>query len=935
MLDKEEKVDYGKTLNLPQTEFQMKAGLPQKEPELLKYWEDNKIYEKSLENREKKFLLHDGPPYANGDIHIGHALNKILKDIILKYKRLRGYYSPYVPGWDTHGLPIELKVNELLGDKVKDMDKLDIIEECKKYAMKYVGIQKEGFKRLGIFGDWENPYITLKPEYEAKQLEVFGKLYENGYIFKGLKPIYWSPATETALAEAEIEYHDHKSPSIYVKFEAKDEIKDKFNIELKDGEKLYCVIWTTTPWTLPGNVAISLHPEFDYVFARTEKGILIMAEGLLEKAFKDIGIENYEIIKTVKGAELENLKCLHPFIDRESLIILGEHVTLEAGTGCVHTAPGHGQDDYVVGTRYRLPILSPIDHKGVLTEEAGQFAGLFYKKANKEIVDYLTETGHLLNVREISHSYPHDWRSKTPVIFRATEQWFVKCEGSDLRENALKALDDVKFVPDWGRNRITSMLESRPDWCISRQRVWGVPIPVFYNEKNGKEIFTQEILERVIEKVKVEGSAAWFKYSPVELIGQDMLDKLGLKNEEIRKETNIMDVWFDSGSSHKAVLDVYEELYSPADMYLEGSDQHRGWFQTSLLTAVGVDGKAPYKELLTHGFVNDGKGMKMSKSAGNVVRPQEVIEKYGADILRLWCASVDYRDDVKISDNIMKQMTESYRRLRNTARYILGNINDFDPKKDRVEYNELMEMDKWAMHKLEKLKRKVNENYEKYEFYNLFYDIHYFAAVDMSAFYLDILKDRLYTSKKDSKERRAAQTVMTDILIAFTKMMTPVLSFTAEEIWQMLPEAVKESESVLTADWYEENDIYINEEIAIKWDKIIKMRDAVNKSLEEARKDKTIGHSLNAEVIIYNEEKSEIEFINNNKELLEDVFIVSKLTATLEKTGEESSEVKGMYVKIEKAPGEKCERCWKYSENLGTNEEYPDICPRCTSVLTK
>ncbi|MBC2851427.1 isoleucine--tRNA ligase [Cetobacterium sp. 8H] len=928
-----EERDYGKTLNLPKTSFQMRANLPTKEPNILKKWNDEKIYEKGLEKGNKTFILHDGPPYANGGIHIGHALNKILKDIILKYKRLSGYKVPYVPGWDTHGLPIELKVSEELGEKMKDMSALEIREKCATYARKWVEIQKEGFQRLGILGEWDNPYLTLNPEYEAKQLEVFGELYENGYVFKGLKPIYWSPVTETALAEAEIEYKNHVSPSIYVKMEANKDIMDKLGMT----EELYLVIWTTTPWTLPANTGICLNGEFEYGVYSTEKGNLILAKVLADKAFADMGIEKVELIKEFVGADLENLTYKHPFLDRTGRVVLGTHVTAEAGTGVVHTAPGHGQDDYVVGVRYGLPIVSPINNKGVLTEEAGQFAGLFYKKANKVIAEYLTGTGHLLSYKEFEHSYPHDWRSKTPVIFRATEQWFIRCEGSDLREKALGALDNVKFVPEWGKNRIGSMLETRPDWCISRQRTWGVPIPVFYNEVTGKEIFEREILNRVIEIVKKEGSGAWVKYSAEELIGEELLEKYNLKGLELRKETNIMDVWFDSGVSHRSVLETREGLHRPADLYLEGSDQHRGWFQTSLLTSVGSTGDAPFKMLLTHGFVNDGEGKKMSKSVGNVVAPQDVIKVYGADILRLWCASVDYSEDVKISDNILKQMAEAYRRVRNTARYILGNSSDFNPATDAVAYEDLMEIDKWALNKLERLKRTVTESYEKYEFYNLFQEIHYFAGIDMSAFYLDIIKDRLYAEKADSKERRAAQTVMSEILVTLTKMVTPILSFTAEEIWDTLPEALKDSESVLLTDWYENNDSYLRDDLDTKWEEIGKIRKDVNKVLELARQgeNKIIGNSLDAKVILNTTDETLKKFLVENRDLLEEAFIVSQLEVvdSKEETFVKGEEQEALYIRVEHADGEKCERCWKYSTELGSNEEHPTVCPRCTSAL--
>ncbi|MCS5421630.1 MULTISPECIES: isoleucine--tRNA ligase [Psychrilyobacter] len=931
----EEKKDYGKTLNLPKTSFQMRANLAGKEPQMLNVWRKQNIYEKSLKEGAKQFILHDGPPYANGDIHIGHALNKILKDIILKYKRLQGFDAPYVPGWDTHGLPIEFKVAEELGDKIKDMHPLKIREKCTKYAKKWVEKQKEGFKRLGILGEWDNPYLTLNPEYEAEQLEVFKELYENGYIFKGLKPIHWSPVSKTALAEAEIEYHNHKSPTMFLKMEANPDA-----LEAMDVEEASFVIWTTTPWTIPANMAICLNEKFDYGIYKTSKGNLILAEGLAEKALADMGIEGAELIKKFKGGELEKLTYKHPFLDRTGLIILGDHVTLEAGTGCVHTAPGHGQDDYVVATRYGIEVICPVDQDGHLTDEAGErFSGMFYQKANKAILAYMEETGHLLHTEVIEHSYPHDWRSKTPVIFRATEQWFVKIEGSDVREKALKALEDVEFLPAWGRNRLTTMMENRPDWCISRQRTWGVHIPIFYNNKTGEEIFNSEIADKVIALVKKEGSAAWVKYSAEELIGEELLEKYNLKDIELRKETNIMDVWFDSGVSHRSVLNTRDYLRRPADLYLEGSDQHRGWFQTSLLTSIGSTGDAPYKTILTHGFVNDKDGKKMSKSVGNTVDPMDIINTYGADILRLWCASVDYSDDVRISDNAIKQISESYRRVRNTARYILGNTNDFDPATDKVAYEDLTEIDKWALHRLETLKTNVTANYDKYEFYNLFNDIHYFAGIEMSAFYLDIIKDRLYVEKTDSVARRSAQTVMHEVLAAMTKMISPVLSFTAEEIWGKLPEAAKDTDSVLLTSWYEANPEWINEELGTKWDEISKLRKEVNKVLEKARQgeNKIIGNALDAKLELHIADEKLKAFVESNKELLEMVFLVSQFDIVNEEAEEftKAEEIEGLSLRVSHAAGEKCERCWKYSESLGTDTEYSDICPRCTDVMTK
>ena len=929
----EEKKDYGKTLNLPKTNFQMRANLPNKEPQMLNVWKKQNIYEKSLKEGARQFILHDGPPYANGDIHIGHALNKILKDIILKYKRLQGFDAPYVPGWDTHGLPIEFKVAEELGDKIKGMHPLKIREKCTKYANKWVNKQKEGFKRLGILGEWDNPYLTLNPEYEAEQLEVFKELYENGYIFKGLKPIHWSPVSKTALAEAEIEYHNHKSPTMYLKMEANPDA-----LEVLGVDEASFVIWTTTPWTIPANMAICLNEKFDYGVYKTSKGNLVLAKELAESSFKTMGIEDVELLNEFKGSELEKLTYKHPFLDRTGMIILGDHVTLEAGTGCVHTAPGHGQDDYVVSTRYGIEVVCPVDQDGHLTDEAGElFSGMFYAKANKAILAHTEETGHLLFTEVIEHSYPHDWRSKTPVIFRATEQWFVKIEGSDIRENALKALEDVEFLPAWGRNRLTTMMENRPDWCISRQRTWGVHIPIFYNNKTGQEIFNSEIADRVISIVKKEGSGAWVKYSAEELIGEELLAKYNLTEVELRKETNIMDVWFDSGVSHRSVLNTRANLRRPADLYLEGSDQHRGWFQTSLLTSIASTGDAPYKTILTHGFVNDKDGKKMSKSVGNTVDPMDIVNTYGADILRLWCASVDYSDDVRISDNAIKQISESYRRVRNTARYILGNINDFNPATDKVKYEDLTEIDKWALHKLETLKTNVTENFDKYEFYNLFNDIHYFAGIEMSAFYLDIIKDRLYVEKTDSLARRSAQTVMYEVLVAMTKMISPVLSFTAEEIWGKLPAEARDTDSVMLTSWYEANSEWINEELGAKWDEISKLRKEVNKVLEKARQgeDRIIGNALDAKLELYITDEKLKSFVTSNSELLEMVFLVSQfeVVETELVDGINAEEVEGLTIKVTHAAGEKCERCWKYSTELGTDPNHPTICPRCTEVI--
>lgn len=921
-----EKVDYAKTLNLPKTSFKMKANLAQKEPLTLRDWKKAEIYEKSLKEGAPFFVLHDGPPYANGDIHIGHALNKILKDIILKYKRLRGYNAPYIPGWDTHGLPIEWKIMEELGEKAKNMTPLQIRQECKKYALKWVEKQKEGFKRLGILGNWDNPYITLRPEYEAEQLKVFKEIYENGYIYKGLKPVYWSPTTETALAEAEIEYKDVTSHSIYVKFEGEKDLTDKLGVD-----EASILIWTTTPWTLPANLGVFLHPEFDYGLYKTEKGNLVVAKDLAEDVFKTLDL-SYELLKEFKGTELEYTHYQHPFLDRKGLVMNADYVTIDAGTGAVHTAPGHGADDYNYSLKYNIGILSPVDDKGHMTKEAGKYEGMFYAKASKAIVEDLTESGHMLYHTTFVHSYPHDWRSKKPVIFRATEQWFISIDESDIRENALKALENVEFVPSWGKNRIGSMLETRPDWTISRQRVWGVPIPLFYNRATDEVIYEPEIMDRIIELVKKEGTDIWWKYEAKEIIGDELLEKYNLKDVDIRKERSIMDVWFDSGVSHRSVL-VPRNLPRPADLYLEGSDQHRGWFQSSLLTSIASTKDAPYKRILTHGFTMDGQGRKMSKSLGNTILPKDITEKYGADILRLWVSSVDYREDVRISENILQQMSDAYRRIRNTARFLMGNLNNFDYANDKVDYKDMFEIDKWAMHKLEELKEKTTEYYDKYEFYSLFQEITYFCSMEMSSFYLDIVKDRLYCEGTTSIERRSAQTVLTEVLKVLVRIISPVLSFTADEIWERIPEALKEEESVHLSKWIEANPEYLNEELAKKWDKIARLRREVNKKLEAERQTGLIGHSLDARVLlnIANDEYSFIKDYTENE--VSDLFIVSQVKFVNDSLAE--SEIEGISIGVEKASGEKCERCWKYDEEVGHDHNHSDVCPRCASVLEK
>ncbi len=920
----EEKKDYGKTLNLPATDFPMRANLPEREPQIQKDIFENGLYEKILKKNEghKTFILHDGPPYANGEIHAGHALNKILKDTIVRYKALKGYYAPYIPGYDTHGMPTEKKAIEKLGLDRSKIPVTKFRDTCKEFTSTYKELQTEGFKRLGVLGDWEHPYVTYDPKMEARQIGVFGDMYKKGYIYKGLKPVYWCTDCETALAEAEIEYKDVSGSSIYVKFPVVDS-KGKF-----DEKNTFIVIWTTTPWTLPGNLAITIGEDFDYSIVDCGKERYIIASELVAKVMDIAEIKEYKEVQKFKGKDLAGVLCKHPFLDRTSVVIMGSEDTVDVqlteGTGAVHTAPGYGKEDYLAGIKNGLDIVVTVDEKGHQTEGAGPFAGMFYAKSNKEITKWLEENGYLLKETNISHSYPHCWRCKKPVIYRATDQWFASVDG--FRDAALKAIAGVKWIPAWGEERISSMVRDRNDWCISRQRTWGVPLPIFYCEKCKEPYVTEESIKKIQDIFREKGSNAWYDMSEEELMPEGAkCSKCG--HTHFKKETDIMDVWFDSGSTHQSVL-VERGLPYPADLYLEGNDQYRGWFQSSLLTSVATNGIAPYKEVLTHGFVTDGQGRKMSKSLGNGVSPTDVANKYGADILRLWALSSDYTTEVSLSDDILKQISEVYRKIRNTARYILGNTYDFDPE-NPVKYEDLQEIDKWALTRLNKLVKDTTENYNSYSFSNCYHDINQFCVIDMSNFYLDIIKDRLYTYKKDSVERRAAQTTMYIILDSLVKILTPMIPFTAEEIWKAMKHTQKEQvESVMLTDFPEANEKYDNVEITEKWDRIIKLKDIVAKELENARIAKTIGHSLNAKVTIYAEDK-QYEFIKENLELLQTVFIVSALEA---QENARKDEVK-LGVKVEQAPGEKCDRCWMYSETVGQDKENPTICHRCSENI--
>ncbi len=924
-------MDYGKTLNLPKTDFPMRGNLPQREPETLKWWEEIDIYHQ-VQNKNSgrpKFILHDGPPYANGHIHMGHVLNKVLKDIIVKYRSMAGYDAPYVPGWDTHGLPIEQQAIKNLKINRHEVDPLEFRKQCKEYALKFVDIQKDEFKRLGVRGDWENPYLTLIPEFEAKQIRVFGEMAKKGYIYKGLKPVYWCGTCETALAEAEVEYHDKVSPSIYVKFPVKD------GRGLLPEENTYVVIWTTTPWTIPANVAIALHPELEYVLVQFGSEKHLLAKELLESYVQATGLENPQILKELQGKQLERVVCSHPFIERDSLLILGEHVTTDAGTGCVHTAPGHGEDDFQVGKIYDLPVISPVNNRGVFTAEAGKFAGLKIWDANEQVIEELQAQGSLVHADKIQHSYPHCWRCKKPVFFRATEQWFASVEG--FRQQALDAIrNKVRWIPAWGEDRIYNMVEGRGDWCISRQRTWGVPIPIFYCEDCGKELINEETIAH-LEKIFAEhGSDAWFAKDVQELLpeGAACSECGGTK---FKKETDIMDVWFDSGSSHVGVLkqpELWPDLRWPADLYLEGSDQHRGWFNSSLSTAVAVTGEPPYKAVLTHGFTVDEKGRKMSKSLGNVVDPLKIIKQMGADILRLWVSSAEYRSDLAVSPNILKQMSEAYRKIRNTARFLLGNLNEFDPAKESLPYQELSEIDRWALLRLQRLIDRVLKAYDNYEFHVVYHAVHNFCVLDMSARYLDIIKDRLYTMPPKSKERRSAQTVMYQVLDALVRLLTPVLAFTTEEIWRYMPKPEGSPVSVQLLDMPKVNEEYLDVDLEQKWDRLMQVRAEVLKSLENARKEKFIGNSLEAAVHLYAEGEL-YDFLQPMEKELAVLFITSQAYLHQGKNDDVSAAetVPELAVKVEKAVGEKCERCWMYHEEVGKNAEHPTLCPRCASVL--
>ena len=901
----------------------MKGNLPAREPLILAKWEKEDLYGKIRLKRKDspKYVLHDGPPYANGNIHIGHALNKTLKDIVVKFKTMRGFDAPYVPGWDCHGMPIEHQLFKEIKKTKHDVDQVKFRKMAHEFAMKFVEIQKEEFKRLGVFGDWARPYLTLTPQYEKGIVSSFNKLLKEGFIYRGLKPINWCSRCETALAEAEVEYETHRSPSIYVKF------KMKSPPSTLHPSPFTFLVWTTTPWTLLSNVAIAVHPDLNYAVFKIAAGeSFIFAEDLVGSVQKDLGLKG-QVIKTLKGAQLENLSARHPFLNRDSKVVLAEFVSNQEGTGCVHIAPGHGQADYEVGLKYNLPVIMPVDDKGRFVKlspydipEAVVGKNVF--DANKIILDILKEKNSLLFSSETEHSYPHCWRCHEPLLFRATKQWFLGVDRKDLRANTLEEIKHVKWVPPIGEKRIYSMIELRPDWCLSRQRYWGVPIPVLYCASCDSEIIDAGIMERIEELFGEKGSNVWFLEDASHFVPEGFACTK-CKSKKFRKETDILDVWFESGTSHQGVLMAHKGLKFPADLYLEGSDQHRGWFQTSLLIAMGVEKRTPFENVLTHGFVVDGEGRKMSKSAGNVIAPQEVISKMGADVLRLWASSSSYFDDVKISGEILQRTVESYRKFRNTAKFLLGNLYDFDPKRDIIDIKEMFEIDRWALSRTNSVLREVTEAFERFVYHEATSSIYKFCIMDMSSFYLDILKDRLYTFAHASKGRRSSQTALFRILDILVRLLAPLIPFTAEEIWASFMHG---GGSIHLADWPEIDESVIDPALEDNWRILRGLRDEVLKEIEEKRIAKLIGSPLEAKITLYIQEDFEYNFLSKYLQDLPALFIVSQVE--LEKSDKRTIEVK-------KADGNKCGRCWNWSKFVGTDKVHPELCKRCMEVVTQ
>jgi isoleucyl-tRNA synthetase len=930
-------MDYKKTLNLPSTQFPMKASLAKREPEQLALWRQNGLYDMIRQESKGRelFILHDGPPYANGYIHIGTALNKILKDIIVRSKQMAGYDAIYVPGWDCHGLPIEHNVDKELGSKKQELTMAQIRRLCRKYAEKFIDIQREEFKRLGVMGVWDDPYLTMNYAYEATIARECGKFAKNGGLFRSKKPIHWCFTCQTALAEAEIEYHDESTPSIYVKFQLQDDLSDE--LPQLAGKQVYVVIWTTTPWTIPANLGIALHPDFKY--AAVDVGgdeVLILAQELVDDCMRIFGITEYAVIASIDPHTLERKRCTHPLYQRDSLIMLGPHVTLDAGTGCVHTAPGHGREDHEIGLLYGLDVYSPVDNKGHFTDEVEYFKGQFVFDANKNVTAKLKELGALVKDESFEHAYPHCWRCKEPVIFRATPQWFISMEKNDLRKNSLAAIDTVQWIPSWGRDRIYGMIENRPDWCVSRQRAWGVPITVFYCDQCEALLLDDGIMQNIYRLFEAHGADVWFEKDTSELLPPDVTCQ-ACGNKKFIKETDILDVWFDSGVSHAAVLEQRPYLRWPADLYLEGSDQHRGWFHSALLTAVGTRQRAPYDAVLTHGFVVDADGRKMSKSIGNVISPSEVIDKYGAEILRLWVSATDYREDIRISDNILKQLSDAYRRIRNTSRFMLGNLYDFDPDRDTMAYESMPEIDRFALHKLQRLLEKARKAYDDFEFHVIYHAIYNYCTLDLSAFYLDVLKDRLYTSPPQSAARRSAQSVLHILLDTIARLMAPILPFTADEIWQYMPARSGKEANIHMALLPEADAALQDEALSARWEFFLKVRGEVTRALEAARAQKLIGHPLDAAVTI-SAAGTAFDTLEPLAADLRSLLIVSKAALVRDESLDgafKSTEIEGLLIKVEPAPGEKCDRCWVHDTTVGSHEEQPTICDRCRQALSQ
>ena len=931
--------DFNATLNLPETGFSMRGNLTQKEPGMLEKWDEQDLYGKMSRRNEGKpsFVLHDGPPYANGDIHMGTALNKVLKDIIVKRKSMSGYYSPYIPGWDTHGMPIELRVLKDMGAKKDSVERVELRRKCHDYALTQVERQKAEFKRLGVIGDFNDPYLTLRPEFEARQVEIFGDMYKKGYIYKGLKPVYWCPDCQTALAEAEIEYANDPCYSIFVKFKVTDD-KGVFTSQGISLDDLYFVIWTTTTWTLPGNLAICVGPSYEYTVVEAAGEKYVMARDLADTVMKAKGISEYTVNGSFKGSDLEYMVTRHPFMERDSMVIVGDHVTLESGTGCVHTAPGFGVDDFEVCRKYpEIGITVPVDSKGILTAEAGKYEGLTTDAANKAIGKDLEASGALFAIEKIEHQYPHCWRCKNPVLFRATEQWF--CSVKAFREDAIKAVQSVEWIPEWGEGRISNMINDRSDWCISRQRTWGVPIPVAYCKKCRKPFVNDEMIANVSALFRKEGSDAWYIHDIKDVLPAGAKCECGCT--EFERENDIFDVWFDSGVTHTAVMKE-RGFDLPVDLYLEGADQYRGWFQSSLLTAAAIGEGSPYKAVCTHGWVVDGEGRAMHKSLGNGIAPDEVISTNGADILRLWAASSDYHSDIRISKDILKQLAETYKKIRNTARFILGNISNkggFDPNTDMVPLSALPEIDRWALIRFNSLIDRVNAGYDAYDFHMAVHAIHNFCVVDMSNFYLDIIKDRLYCAGEKSTERRSAQTAMYIILSGLARMLAPILSFTAEEIWSYVPKTQGDNaESVFLNDSPDKVDIAADEAFTAKWDMLAAVRSGAAKALEIKRAEKFIGASLEAKVVLHTADKALFDRLSAVQEELADILIVSQVAVENDDAGDfkcEDETLAGLSVTVLRAEGAKCERCWKYSDYVGSNAVYPTLCRRCAEQLDK